>query len=504
MRIYGYVNFGYEGELAEAECDIRDGEPGLDIIGVYDSSAEQTRELVRKAAESSGLELPKKRILVSLSPADLRKDGLELAFPAALAILKGNNFADERVLCVGNLAEDGENLPVRAARAAVGTAVAAGIRYAVLPKSCKDMRFQWDMKVCFAGTLLEAMDALESIGTGDEGRYFSERKETVPEEISFRPYEDGITDETPFLPELSETAVRAVIAAAAGKHHILMWGGRDSGKSLALRQLKFITPTLTAGEKGVRDRIWSVAGLDYGGDCGRGEPFAPFRMPPKSATIEKIFGGGVRCYPGNVSLAHGGVLFLDEAAEFRTSVLQMLRLPVENGYITLSHAGRATIYPARFQLAMTASPCPCGNFGDKDRLCFCRTKSIEMYWRKFSAPLLDQIDITVMCGPRNNGERIYTFGEVRNMVRTAIGRQRERGVYNGNLSVDKTAEIKFSGETQNLLSETEERLGLSQRKSQALLNLSRTFADIDGRDSISVSDVRNAASVMQKIPAETD
>ena len=179
-----------------------------------------------------------------------------------------------------------------------------------------------------------------------------------------------------------------------------------------------------------------------------------FRMPHQTASIEGICGGGVSCRPGEISLAHNGVLFLDEAAEFRTSVLQMLRVPLETGTVTLSRAGRSTVYPANFQLLMAANPCPCGNYGVEGKICLCSARSVEMYWRKFSGPLLDRVDLRVCVSAvekekeRNNGgeeNKDFSTGTLRKKIAVAVKKQRERGVKNSRLSPQQISEFCVSG-----------------------------------------------------------
>jgi magnesium chelatase family protein len=219
----------------------------------------------------------------------------------------------------------------------------------------------------------------------------------------------------------------------------------------------------------------------------------PFRIPHQTASIEGICGGGPNCRPGEISLAHNGVLFLDEAAEFRSSVLQMLRVPLENGTISLSRAGRTTVYPARFQLLMAVNPCPCGNYGSKSKICLCSLKSIDQYWKKFSAPLLDRVDLRVFV--ENNAEEtctpedrpgLTTTEEIRTGVARAIKAQRKRqGQKNALLSPQEILDhCQLDSEGRKLLDTATLRYGFSPRAIASCLKVARTIADIAGEKDI--------------------
>ena len=213
---------------------------------------------------------------------------------------------------------------------------------------------------------------------------------------------------------------------------------------------------------------------------------APFRMPHQTASIEGICGGGTSCRPGEISLAHNGVLFLDEAAEFRSSVLQMLRVPLESGCITLSRAGRSTTYPASFQLLMATNPCPCGNYGSPSKICLCSARSVEQYWRKFSAPLLDRIDIRVNVSSENSereNENSSSTAELRVQIASAVKIQRIRGKKNAAFTPQDVLEFcEIDKESRGILDEAISKNDFSQRAISGILKLSRTIADMDGSE----------------------
>ena len=256
-------------------------------------------------------------------------------------------------------------------------------------------------------------------------------------------------------------------------------------------------PALTEEESAVVTRIHSLAGLlPAGASAIR---VAPFRTPHQTASIEGICGGGPRCSPGEISLAHGGALFLDEASQFKSSVLQMLRVPLESGCITLSRAGRSTVYPARFQLLIATNPCPCGNLGSEDKLCLCSAHSIEQFWKKFSAPLLDRIDLRIHVDlPDTSTKNEPTLEELRKGIAKAVLIQRERqGKKNALLSPQEVIQFcseKIEESAEKLIDDAQERYGMSQRAVSGCLKLARTIADMEGEEIIAEKHAAEAVS----------
>lgn len=225
-------------------------------------------------------------------------------------------------------------------------------------------------------------------------------------------------------------ALRAISIAVAGKLNILAYSAPGCGKTMLLQCLiPYLTPCLTVEELESVKRLYALAGMEYNTDN------APFRMPYQTASIEGMCGGDPNLRPGEISLAHNGVLFLDEAAEFRTSVLQMLRVPLESKSITLSRAGRSTIFPANFQLAMAVNPCPCGNYGEKDKICLCSPRAVQLYWKKFSQPLLDRIQINIHVEKDESETESVSLEELREQVANAYRIQREVGRFNRDLAL---------------------------------------------------------------------
>ena len=225
-------------------------------------------------------------------------------------------------------------------------------------------------------------------------------------------------------------ALRAISIAVAGKLNILAYGAPGCGKTMLLQGLiPYLTPCLTVEELESVKRLYALAGMEYNTDN------APFRMPHQTASIEGMCGGGPNLRPGEISLAHNGTLFLDEAAEFRSSVLQMLRVPLETKQITLSRAGRSTVFPANFQLAMAVNPCPCGNYGEMKNICLCSAKSVELYWQRFSASLLNRIQIKIHVEKDEGETESVSLEKLREQVASAYRIQRKAGKFNRDLAV---------------------------------------------------------------------
>lgn len=498
MGIYSFSAFGYEGALVNIEVDLRRGIPAVDILGLSDGCVKETRERIRAAIRNSGLEFPPERVLISLSPADLKKEGTGFDLPIALAVLerqKELNF-EKNILVMGELELSGNVRPVRATRAACSTAIAAGIEYAILPKGSNVPE---GIKVCEVETLNEALDAL---GNLDNFKYADNSTDGFSKETE--PLFDD--DDMPSLDEVKghDGLKYAMAVAVAGRHSLLTYGAPGCGKTLVLQHLPQLMPKLTKEEAISVSRIYSIAGL-----MKPSENYIqrrPFRMPHQTASIEGICGGGPNCRPGEITLAHNGVLFLDEAAEFRCSVLQMLRVPLESNSITLSRAGRFTVFPAKFQLFMATNPCPCGNYGSKEKICLCSAKSVDLYWKKFSAPLIDRIQIRFDAVNGETEGNSYSLEELREFIAKAWKVQYERqGKLNQDLSsAEYESFIKLDVHAEHHLTRFAEANGLSPRSIKNVCLLARTLMDIHQPYEELINDVAlcEALRLHGKLPVE--
>lgn len=402
MAIYSFSNWGYEGSIITVEVDVRRGIPATDIVGLADGCVKEECERVKAAIRNSGLEYPNERILISLSPADLKKVGAGFDLAIALGILQ-KDFKD--VLVMGELDLSGDVRSVRGVHAACSTALASGIQYAIVPNDCLHEALETGINAIGCDTLSYAYSLPDDLST----RVIATTEE-YDETISFRePY-----DEQKFI--MTEKEMLALVVGAAGRFNMMFFGSPGCGKTSLMQYMQYLTPSLTYNESRSVKRIYSLAGLFNKDET---KTYPPFRMPHQTASIEGIYGGGPNCRPGEITLAHNGILFLDEAAEFRSSVLQMLRVPMDNHTIMLSRAGRATVYPANFQLLLALNPCPCGNYGSSKKVCLCSATSVEKYWSKISGPILDRIPIRLHIDPEEGERKEYSLEELQSYVKNA-------------------------------------------------------------------------------------
>lgn len=532
MKISSFSPFGYEGALVSVEVDLRRGIPAVDVVGLADNAVRESRERMRAAIRNSGFDFPPERILISLSPADVKKEGAGFDLAIALAVLqekytyecsKKNSSPDSvapshvqdsvffekktGVLVMGELELSGRVRPVRGVHAALSTAHDNGIHCCIIPsENAQEAMGLKNMSVFTVDHLGEAFQLLLKL---DDTSFYNEEDSHSTDELFAK--EASISVEFADIPmgfdykdvEGQALFLRALQVAAAGRHNLIAFGPPGCGKTLGLQHFYTLLPLLTKDEALPVTRIYSLAGNLKPGMSLMLE--APFRMPHQSSSLEGIIGGGPHCRPGEISLAHNGILFLDEASEFRVSVLQALRVPLEEGRIALSRAGRSTEFPAHFQLLIATNPCPCGNFGSQDKICLCSARSVEQYWRRFSAPLLDRVDIRVALSSADLGK--VRFGDSINflhkqskksnelqndekplstsLLREAIGRataiQRKRqGKSNSSLSPSEIRkQCCFDATTEQYFEKQSLRYGFSVRGVHSCLKLARTIADME-------------------------
>jgi len=510
MQIYSFSPFGYEGSMVSVEVDIRRGIPAIDMVGLADGAVKESRERMKSAIRNSGYDFPDERVLISLSPADLKKEGAGFDLPVALGVLCAAGKKDfgqeaavgEDILVLGELELSGALRPVRAVHAAASSARAAGIEYCLVPAAnANEAREALGMKVFGAQNLREAFEALF-----DKSLFTDSKSERAPDSVPkgcveiegvlFPPVYDGCGFEELYG---QEELVRACAIAAAGGHNLLAFGPPGCGKSLTLQRFSSLLPLLTEEEAQSVTRIHSIAGL-MGPSQGLVR-IPPFRQPHMSASVEGMCGGGVQCRPGEISLAHNGALFLDEAAEFRSSVLQMLRVPLESQKIALSRAGRTAVYPANFQLLMASNPCPCGNYGSDKKVCLCSARSIELYWKKFSAPLLDRIDLRVRVDLPDQDGASRPLGcstdDLRLPIARAVKAQRSRqACKNARLRPEEIPEIcKLSSQAQSLLQDAACRYDFSPRAIASCKKIARTIADMEQSPQIAAEHMAEAVDL---------
>jgi len=509
MQIYSFSPFGYEGNLVKVEVDLRRGIPAVDIVGLADSAVKESRERMQAAIRNSNFGFPPERVLISLSPADLRKEGAGFDLPIALGVLleqairnNEEDFITEPLLVMGELELSGTIRPIKGVHAAVATAASCGIMHCIVPKQNADeAREIPGVKVYGADSLQNAVRALKDFSFYEGRNFETGSSKNIPENCT--EVEGVLFPKFGEAYEFSEIKgqyklIRALQIAACGGHNLIALGAPGCGKTMAIQKFPILNPVLSMEEAQSVTRIWSLAGL-----IKPSEPLVripPFRIPHQTASIEGICGGGPNCRPGEISLSHHGVLFLDEAAEFRSSVLQMLRVPLENGSITLSRAGRTTCYPAQFQLFMAVNPCPCGNFGSKTKICLCSARSVEQYWKKFSAPLLDRVDLRIFVenesAEKQNTERkaLKNTLEIQQGIAKGLKFMKKRqGICNSKISPEEM--VKFciqTPESKQLLSNAITRFGFSPRSTASCIKVARTIADMEESNDITANHMQEA------------
>ena len=496
-KILGFTLVGLKGVPITVEVDINNGLPAFDVVGLADTAVKESKERVRSALKNSGFAMPTRKITANLAPADVKKEGsiLDLSLAIGVLIASGQLVAQtDEVVFMGELSLDGSLRRVNGVLPTLIEAYNLGYKKFIIPiENQKEASFVQGIDVFPAENLKQVVDHLSDL--------------KPIEKVDFNQYlalgNKNIYNSDMALVKGQKVAKRALEVAVSGGHNLLFVGAPGTGKTMLAKCIPTIMPDMTFSEALETTKIHSVAGMLNDED---GIVFnRPFRSPHHTATTVALTGGGSSLKPGEISLAHNGVLFLDEMPEYSRSTLEALRQPLEDAIITVSRATGKVSYPANFMLCGSMNPCPCGNFGSADKVCTCSPSQIAKYKAKISGPLLDRIDIQVEVDSVKYSELTeQSQGESSLEIRKRVNRtrliQKNRFANDNILTNSDMGErqiqkyCKLSAECEEVLKNAYNTLHLSPRARSRIIKVARTIADMALFDQIKVEHILEAIS----------
>lgn len=495
---------GVDTKPVVVETDVCSGLPAFDMVGLLSSDVRESRERVRTALKNSGFVLPPRRITINISPADIRKTGTYFDLPIAVSILYATGMLQcslEKTTFIGELSLDGEVLAVNGVLPLVLCAAEQGMETCFVPmENVAECSFLERLNVVGVENFNRLVMLLKQKESGMElSTQSSTNKFTVKDEI-----EDVYSYDFKDIKGQTQ-AVHGAEIAAAGMHNMLMSGPPGTGKSIIAKTIISILPDLDFTERVEISRIHSIAGILEGGLVRR----RPFRKPHYNATVAAMTGGGINPRPGEITLAHGGVLYMDEFPEFSRNVLEGLRQPLEDREIVVSKAGGTYTFPADFMLLASMNPCRCGYYPDRNK-CKCTERDVQKYLEKISGPIMDRIDLVVHMNPISFYElkdkrQQESSAEIRKRVSEAVSIQRERyknekNDFNSGLSGKLLEEYCGLGNKEKaLMEQIYDTFKLSVRGYEKVLKISRTIADLKGKKNIGESEIAEAVSFKSNI-----